>query len=202
VFIEVSGNDRHYRLSSSPIVDGVPTFPDFVNRDSKGVTALVGANFELAALIRGEIGVGYIDQHYKDSAFQDYNGLGARAQVEWFPTQLTTVTITGSHSVEDAGLVGASSYLATNVGLEVDHELLRNLILTANGSYGDDDYRGIDRTDKRIGLGLSASYLMNRHVGLKLAYNHFKNDSSGADVAEAFRHYAVDRVGLTLTLQY
>lgn len=202
VFIEVSGNDHHYRLSSSPIVDGVPTFPDFVDRDSKGVSALVGANFELATLIRGEIGVGYIEQRYKDSAFPDYSGLGARAQVEWFPTQLTTVTVTGSRSVEDAALAGASSYLSTDFGLEVDHELLRNLILSANGTFGDDNYRGIDRTDKRIGLGLSASYLMNRHVGLKLAYNHFKNSSSGADVAEEFRHYTVDRVGLTLTLQY
>lgn len=202
VFVEVTGNDRNYRLSSSPIVDGVPTFPGFVNRDSSGVSGLVGANFELATLIRGEIGVGYIDQHYKDSVFHDYKGLGARAQVEWFPTQLTTVTATGSRSVEDAALTGASSYLSTNLGLQVDHELLRNLILSANGSYGNDDYKGIDRTDKRLGLGLSASYLMNRHVGLKLAYNHFKNNSDGTDVAEQFRHYAVDRVGLTLTLQY
>lgn len=202
VFVEITGNDRSYRLSSSPIINGSPEFPNFVNRDAKGVGGLVGANFEIATLVRGEIGVGYQRQDYKSDVFHDYSGLGARAKVEWFPTQLTTVTFTGSRSVEDAALAGASSYLATNLGLRVDHELLRNLILSANGTYGGDDYRGIDRDDQRYGLGLSASYLMNRRVGLTLAYSHFKNDSSGRDVDPVFAHYSVDRVGLTLTLQY
>jgi hypothetical protein len=202
VFIEITGNDRNYRLSSSPVVGGAPVFPGFVNRDAQGVGGLVGANFELAALVRGEIGVGYQHQNYKDKIFSDYSGLGARAKVEWFPSQLTTVTFTGSRTVEDAELIGASSYLSNNVAVRVDHELLRSLILSATGSFGDDDYRGIDRTDKRNSFGVSASYLMNRRVGLTLAYNHFKNSSSGADVDPAFRHYSVDRVGLTVTVQY
>jgi hypothetical protein len=202
VFVEVTGNDRNYRLSSSPLIDGVPEFPNFVNRDAKGIGGLIGANFEIAALVRGEIGIGYQRQDYKSDVFHDYSGLGARAKVEWFPTQLTTVTFTGSRSVEDAALAGASSYLATNLAVRLDHELLRNLILSASGTFGDDDYRGIDRTDKRYGLGLSASYLMNRRVGLTLAYSHFKNDSTGLDVNPVYAHYSVDRVGLTLTLQY
>jgi hypothetical protein len=202
VFVEITGNDRNYRLSSSPLVDGAPVFPGFVNRDAKGVGGLVGANFDIAALVRGEIGVGYQRQDYKDDVFHDYSGLGARAKVEWFPTQLTTVTATATRSVEDAALAGASSYLSTNLGLRVDHELLRNLIVSATGTFGDDDYRGIDRQDKRVGAGLSASYLMNRRVGLTVAYNHFKNDSTGRDVAPAFAHYSVDRVGLTVTVQY
>lgn len=202
VFVEITGNDRNYRLSSSPLVDGTPVYPAFVNRDAKGIGGLVGANFEVAALVRGEIGFGYQRQNYKDDAFHDYSGLGARAKVEWFPTQLTTVTLTGSRAVEDAALAGASSYLATSLAARVDHELLRNLVLSANGSFDDDDYRGIDRRDRRYGLGFSASYLMNRRVGLTLAYSHFKNDSTGADVDPAFRKYTVDRVGLTLTLQY
>lgn len=202
VFVEVDGNDRNYDLSSSPIVNGVPTFPDFVNRDAKGGQVLVGANFELAALVRGEVGVGYMKQDYKDKAFSDYSGLGARGQVEWFPTQLTTVTVTGSRSVEDASIVGASSYISTNGALQVDYELLRNVILSGNASYGHDAYRGIDRTDKRYGIGASASYLMNRNVGVSLAYNHFKQDSSGTDTSTQVANYTVDRVGLTLTLQY
>lgn len=202
VFVEVAGNWREYRLGASPIENGVAVYPNFVNRDSDGVTALVGANFDLAALVRGEIGLGYIEQSFKDSALDDYSGFGARGQVEWFPTQLTTVTLTGSRSVEDASMAGASTYLSSNVGLKVDYELLRNVIVSANGSYGDDNYRGIDRKDKRYGAGVGASYFMNRNVGLNLAYNFYKKEADGADPSVAFGNATINRVVATLTLQY
>jgi hypothetical protein len=163
---------------------------------------LAGANFELAALVRGEIGVGYLTQEFDDSAFDDVSGFGARAQVEWFPTQLTTVTLTGSRTVEDAAISRSSSYLSNNVNLQVDHELLRNLILSGTAGYGKDDYRGIDRTDERYNAGVSATYIMNRAVGVTLAYNHMNQDSSGADSSLDVANYTVDRVALTLTLQY
>ena len=202
VFLEVAGNWRRYRLSASPIENGVPIYPGFVNRDSEGVTALVGANFDLAALVRGEVGVGYMEQSFKDPAMSDYGGLGARAEVSWFPTQLTTLTVTGSRSVEDATMARASTYLSTNLRLRVDHELLRNLVISGAATYGDDDYRGIDRRDKRYGAGIAANYLMNRNVGLNLAYNFYKKEADGADPSVAFGNATVNRVGLTLTLQY
>lgn len=202
VFVEVTGNWREYRLGSSPIENGVAVYPNFVNRDSDGITALVGANFDLAALVRGEIGLGYMEQSFKDSALDDYSGFGARGQVEWFPTQLTTVTLTGSRSVEDASMPGASTYLSTNVGLRVDHELMRNIILTGTATYGDDDYRGIDRQDTRYGAGVGANYLMNRNVGLNLSYNYYKKEAEGADASVAFGNATVNRIGATLTLQY
>jgi hypothetical protein len=195
LFVQVAGNDRNYRLNNP----SAALYPAFVNRDSKGVEALVGANFELSALLRGEIGVGYLQQSFKDARFSDVSGLGARAQVEWFPTQLTTVTMTGSRSVEDAGIIGASSYLSSNIGAQVDHELLRNVILGGQINYGNDDYRGISRTDKRFNAGVSATYLMNRNVGVTVGYNHFKQTSTGTAGGAAFN---VDKVGATLTLQY
>jgi len=127
VFVQLAGNDRNYRLSATPSV--LAAYPGFQNRDSNGLEALVGANFELSALVRGEIGVGYLNQSYDNKNFKDISGLGARAQVEWFPTQLTTVTVTGSRTIEDAGIIGASGYLSANAGVKVDHELLRNVIL-------------------------------------------------------------------------
>jgi hypothetical protein len=202
LFVEVIANDRNYRLSRSPVVAGAPLFPNFVNRDSKGAEALAGASFELAALVRGEVGVGYLKQTFKDSAFPDVKGLGARAQVEWFPTQLTTVTFTGSRAVEDAAVIGASSYLSSNLGVQVDHELLRNVLLGATAGYGKDDYRGVNRQDKRWSAGLSATYLMNRNIGATLAYNHAHQTSNRAAETGGVGNFTIDRVGATLTLQY
>jgi hypothetical protein len=197
VFVQVAGNTRDYRLQASPSV--LATYPGFQDRDSSGVEALVGANFEISALWRGEVGVGYLNQSYDNKAFKDISGFGARAQVEWFPTQLTTVTFTGSRTVEDAGITGSSGYLSTNIGAQVDHELLRNVILSAQAAYGKDDYRGIDRNDERYTAGISATYLVNRSVGVTVGYNHFQQDSKGLAGSGQF---SVDKVGATLTLQY
>jgi hypothetical protein len=197
LFVELAANNRDYRLSATPSV--LATYPGFQNRDSNGVQALVGANFEITALTRGEIGVGYIRQQFKNGAFSDISGFGARAQVEWFPTQLTTVTFTGSRTIEDAGIIGASGYLSTNLGIQADHELLRNVIITGQAGYGNDEYKGIDRNDKRYTAGLSATYLLNRKVGVTVGYSYFKQNSGGAAGSGDFD---VNKIGATVTLQY
>ena len=190
LFVELSKNWREYDLAPPAVT---------LTRDSEGAQALVGANFELGALTRGEIGVGYITQEFDDPAFNDIDGFGARAQVEWFPTQLTTVTLTGSRTVEDSGIVGSSGYLSTNVGAQVDHELMRNVILTGQVAYGNDDYEGIDREDDRITAGLSGTYLLNRHVGVTVGYSYFDQDSGGVGGGNDFK---VNKVGAPLTLQF
>ncbi|MBL7599222.1 outer membrane beta-barrel protein, partial [Escherichia coli] len=85
------------------------------NRDSSGYEALVGVNFEVGAVARGELAVGYISQEYDSAAFSNIDGFGARAQVQWFPTELTTFTVTGSRTIEDSGIVGSGGYLSNGV---------------------------------------------------------------------------------------
>lgn len=190
LFLEITGNKRDYR-QSKPVVT--------LNRDSDGVQVLAGANFELGALTRGELGVGYIKQNYDDPAAQDLDGFGARAQVEWFPTQLTTVTLTGTRTVEESGDPTIAGYLSNNATLKVDHELLRNVLLSANVSAGKDEYKGIDRDDKNTGAGVSATYLLNRNVGVSLNYSYQKRASSGLKSGAEFE---TKKVGATLTLQF
>lgn len=186
IFVQGSVNKRQYRLKPPAAV---------IDRDSDGYEALAGANFELTALVRGEIAAGYISQKFDNVARDKINGLGARAQVEWFPTQLTTVTFTGTRSIEDAGIVGSTGYLSTNVGAQVDHELRRNIILSGQVNYGHDEYDGIERTDKRWTAGLSGTYLLNRRLGVVARYNYFDQTSSGV----GSRAFQVNRVSVGLT---
>ncbi len=191
LYVSATLNQRNYRLQ--------PPVSAF-NRDSTGYDVAVGANFDLTHLVRGEIQVGYLDQSYKDPHFAgDIKGLGFKAAVDWFPTELTTVNLTASRSVEEAVGVAASGYLSTNVGAKIDHELMRNVLISANGSYGNDDYRGADRTDKRAGAGVAATYLVNRNVGLRLAYDYLKLDSSGTAKNPSFSD---NKVTGSLTFQF
>ncbi|WP_369062129.1 outer membrane beta-barrel protein [Caulobacter sp. 73W] len=187
VFVQGTVNKREYRLA------GTAARPA---RDSDGYEVLAGANFEVGALMRGELAAGYLSQEFDNAIYGKVDGFGGRAQLEWFPTQLTTVTFNGTRSVEDSGIIGSSGYLSSTVGAQVDHELLRNVILTGQASYSDDKYEGIDRNDKRLNAGVSASYLLNRRLSLVAAYNHFKQNSKGANGGADFN---VNTVSLGVT---
>lgn len=167
-------------------------------RDSDGYDVAVGMNFDLGGLARGEVSVGYLDQNY-DPQFSSVNGLSARGQVEYFPTQLITITGTLERGVEDSPVAEAAGYLATSSLLQVDYEMLRNFIVTASASYGNDDYAGIDRRDKRWGAALAGNYLVSRTIGLTARFQHYDQESTGLD---AGRTYNVNSLALGLTYRF
>lgn len=76
-------NQREYDLTP-------PSVP--LLRDSDGYTFDVGADFDIRGVARGLIGVGYTEQDYESAALPDIDGLSVDGLVEWFPTQLTTVS--------------------------------------------------------------------------------------------------------------
>lgn len=176
LFVQVARDDRDYR-----IVAGSP------ERSSSGHEALAGVDFELGALIRGEVAAGYIRQDFQDTAYSDLDGFGGRARLSWFPTQLTTLTATAARSVEDTGVIGSAGALRTDLSIGVDHELLRNLILTAETAWSEDGYNGLDRTDIRFAAGFSAVYRLNRRYGLTAGLTYLDQSSSGAAAGPSYR---------------
>lgn len=169
-----------------------------IDRDSKGYNAHVGVNFEITNLMRGDIGVGYLRQEFDGVGQKDLEGFSTNAQLAWLPTQLTTVTLSANRSIQDSAVAGAAGFLSTDVRARVDHELLRNVILTAQVGYGKDEYTGIVREDRRTTAGLGASYLINRTLGLSGTYNYSEQETRrgvGANFKE-------NRFAATLTVQY
>lgn len=190
LFVRTTFTERDYRLTTPAAA---------VNRDSTGYDIVVGANFELSTLIRGEVGVGFVSTDYDSAALVDQDSVGARAEIEWFPTQLTTVTLTASQSLEETQLVGSPGYASTNLAGQVDHELRRNIILTGYLGLGIDDYEGIDRQDDRLGASVGVTWLLNRRVAVVGSLSHFNVESEGAN---AGREFDVNRVSIGVNLQY
>jgi len=190
VFAQVTGNARDYDTATSVLLPA---------RDSEGYEVLVGANFEVGALSRGEIAVGYISQTFDAATYDEISGFGARAQLEWFPSELTTVTATGSRTIEDAGIAGTGGYLSSSVGVQVDHELLRNVLLNAGLTFSRDEYEGIDREDDRLQASVGGTYLLNRTFGISLAASHFEQSSNGTGGGSDFD---VNRLSLSLVAQF
>lgn len=169
------------------------------SRDSKGYTVAGGVDFELSALVRGDIAVGYLDEKKDDAFFADVSGLSLDGRLQWFPTRLTTVSLTGARRVVDTGAFESPSAVETVLGARVDHELRRNIILSAYGTTFDYAYQETDREDQTLELGAVATYKMNKRVHWDAFVRNRDRDVSGLSVL-GDPSYGITSVGVGLRL--
>jgi len=169
VFLDTSYTKTNYRLT------------DVTNHGSKQVQVLGGANFDLTALARGEIGLGYVMRKYDDSSFSRTRGFAATANVEYFPTRTTTVTLNLRRTVEDAIDFDGGGFFLTTATLAVDHELRRNILLNASANYEGQKYQSLDRRNRTTRFEVGGTYLLNRGIGLNFTVAQIQRNSSGVN---------------------
>jgi len=188
IFLVYVGNNRNYRLTT-------------VARDSTGYDIAIGSDFDITNLVRGSLQVGYLEQKYKNPLFKPAKGLSYQGKVEYFPTQMTTVNFTASRSVQETPSAKASGYLSSAYSIGVDHEVLRNFVLSASYQLLHDKYNGIDRLDNRNALNIGGRYLVSRNVVLTAGYTYRQLTSKGAktDIIPSFKD---NLFKVSLGLQY
>lgn len=150
-----------------------------VNRDSQGREVSVGVDLELTDLIFGSAYVGQYRQNYEQTGVDSSGGLNFGADLSWNPTRLSTLHVLARREVEESTQPGASGYLSTTAALELEHELLRNLLLVAGSRLTQRDYDGIERQETLWQHSFGANYLANRHVQLRLQVYYRDQDASG-----------------------
>ena len=152
-------------------------------RDSRGVSAVAGANFEISRLLTGEVDVGYGTRHYDDARLADLRGLLVDAALTWTPTPLTTIRLKAATNLAETNTSGASGALVRSAGIELSHALWRNLTLGATLNYTNTDYQGIKQTDQLLAAGLKAEYSLTRSIVLRSSFTHerLKSTAPGTD---------------------
>lgn len=163
-------------------------------RDSEGWQVVVGSEFRLTNLAQGGAYVGYQEREYDAAGFADTDGLAYGANVQWFVTPLTTITFNADQSVQETTVGGSSGYDRQTFGVDIDHELMRNVILSGGASYGNNDFNQSVREDDLIGAHAGILYLLNRNFDIGLRYTFQDRDSN---VATA--DYTRNVIGITLT---
>ena len=156
------------------------------SRDSEENRFLVGADFDISALVRGAVGVGYADRQYATPVFTDISGVILGAKVEYFTTPLATVTVAGSRVVEDSAFIHSGGFFNNSVALKLDYEVLRNLLINGAVGYEEDDYQGLDRTDRIPNATLGARYFVDRNWGIAITGNYGRRESSGTFSSPSF----------------
>ncbi|MBL8548304.1 MAG: outer membrane beta-barrel protein [Hyphomonadaceae bacterium] len=162
--------------------------------NSDGQAYMVGVSLN-TDLMRGEVQVGQFERDYAGVA-GTFDGVAIAGNVEWYATQLTTVTLSARRDADDQiGAFSGEPYVTEEYGLRVDHELLRNVILTGAVRFGNRDYETIVREDEYNEWELGADYMLNRNAAVRFRYEHDEVDSP------AYRDYEVNQATLGLTLR-
>ena len=172
-----------------------------VDRDSEGGSLTVGAEVDLTGKLIGEIQAGYQVQEFDDNDLEDFSGLRAEGQITYNATPLTAIIGSLGAGLQETTVTldgdVASANFVSEIGLQVVHELRRNIILRGSGAYTREDFEGISRTDDRFALGAGVSYSLNRNLAIDLGYT-FSNRSSDVDEAEFSRN--IFTIGVTARL--
>jgi hypothetical protein len=168
-------------------------------RDQTQTETLVGPNFVITHLITAEIGLGYLTSDFTDPQAKSVGNFTGRAKIQYFPTELITVTLTGDQAVIDSGDPQSPAYLARSVLAEADYELLRNLIISAKLGAEWNKYVALDRYDRDFNAGLSATWRLNRGLDLGLSYGRLQRSSSGRQAGLRFDD---DTVTFSINLQH
>ena len=196
-FVEVDADTRVHDLES-----------DFYGyeRNSKGLTGLVGTSFDLRGTLTGEVALGYAQRTYEDPRLDKLSGLIGDASLIWTANALTTVKLSAKSSIGESTIPGVSGVFSRDIGLQIDHSFRRWLIGTVKLGFGLDSYKGAsvdpsdidllcecvvstpggtaaDRVDKRYSAGLGLTYKLNRSVQIKGEFqqNWLRSNVAGND---------------------
>lgn len=149
-----------------------------VDRDASGYRVDAGVSSNLTGLLTLQASVGYLSLDYDDTSLSSTEGVAASLRAIWNVTRLTTITATIDRGVEATTVAGASSRFDTLGEVQVDHELLRNLIVSAKAGYLNSDFDGTSREDDRYSVGVSADYYVAQGVTLSASAARDERDSN------------------------
>ncbi|MFN3213531.1 MAG: outer membrane beta-barrel protein [Henriciella sp.] len=175
VFAEVDHSESDY--------DG-PNIFTALNRDFSNTSLRVGTDFELRNLIRGDIGIGAFQSEYDDPTVDDVSGLSVDGGLQWFASQLTTLSFGAGRGVIDPGLSQSNAAVRTNVSARADHELRRNVIVSGEARFTNFDFENVDRNDDRWNLRAAATWKVNPNLWVDGSYELTDQSSNVQDFSE------------------
>ena len=153
------------------------------DRDARAAGATIGIDTEVTSLVHVNFDIGFIANDFEDPRFDDSVDLIFGGEAIWYATAMTTVKARALRQDIATGEPGASSKTQSTFGIEVQHELQRNVLLGVQARYINDDFRNLNREDDRAIVGLGAEYLLNRYVSVAADYRYEQrwSDAAGED---------------------
>lgn len=175
-----------------------------VDYDAEEYNVVTGLKFEPSRLLRGEAYIGYRDWSSDNGYFESASGVTYGADLNWFVTPLATVTFTALQEVLTSNYIyggyNGSAVNSNEVGIRLDYELRRNILLSGWVNYQKQDYEEYPRDDDTYFVGAEVRYLINRYATAKLNYTYtdFSSNFNNVGGVEDYNRSVVT-AGVTLS---
>jgi len=171
-------------------------------------SVLAGLAYDVDGAIGFRLLAGYEERSFAAGVYKSIQAPIVESSLTWTPTELTTITGTAARYIEDSAAEGTAGLTETALKLKLDHEYLRNVILSVHGAVYLDDYaRGYQTSGGSQAYftgGLGAQRLISRNLRLAADYTFSARRSHDAVVAPSFDgsffggNYAENSFRLTL----
>jgi hypothetical protein len=173
----------YIRLATT-LFDYWHTTPGEIRPNFSTYRADVGLQIRPRHLISGDAYVGYLVQNFSHSSLGSTSTPDFGGDITWSITPLTTLTFTGLLTF-NTGSPGTSipfagnSYLSKVFTGSVSHQLLPNLQLGFTGTYINNSFQGISRTDNVFVVSGGFRYQVNRNLYLGIDGYYTQQSSTG-----------------------
>lgn len=199
----INPNFEAFARGSYSVIDYDKKFDNNgLQRSSTGWDSTAGIRLDFTGKLTGEAEIGYMSRNYDDSSLTTIDGVTGRLGLKWYATGLTTLSADVGRDIGETTVIGQSGYISTNVGINIDHELLRNVLLNANFKYTNKDYKGSgspgfpSRDEDIYHFGFNAKYLFTRNFFVTGGYQYENRDAN-----ISIDDYYVHKVMLTIGAQ-
>ena len=161
-------------------VHNSPVDPYGYYRDSEGVALRAGAEVKISDLLHGQAAGGYAERDYQDVRLSQLRAPTIDAALIYTPTPLTTLTLRAATTLDETTLPAASGEISRTITAELAHDLLRNLKVTALGTYFNNQYPGVSLVENGYTAGVKLEYKITRSIALHASYSHERLGSNEA----------------------
>lgn len=152
------------------------------------LAAFGGLDLRADALLQYRLLVGVERRSFRQAGASSVTSPTVEASVIWYVRRMDTVELDAARHLDDAESPFARNQTLTSVGLRLDHELRRDIVLSVNGSvkWSDSQPVGAGGSFRQVqtGFGASASWSVSRSVNLSLSYS-YAHGVFGGDLVSA-----------------
>lgn len=150
------------------------------DRDSEGYSAALGLRYRPAPTLDIEGSVGLLSQSYDDSDFDRVTEPDFGFRAEWQPQPGSSIEGFVERSLQETTTVGSPGYISTGTGLSLSQRVRRDIVFETSIAYYQDEYKGIDRDDDVVSLGVGGRYYFLPNLFVATNYSFTQRDSSAA----------------------
>jgi len=149
------------------------------DRDNTRLRMLAGARIDQERLVSGAVLFGYQKRWSDDPALSDFSGPAVEAQIDWRPRRFLTFAATARRAEEETTIIGASAASVAYGEVKATWEVQRFVDLKAVAAYERRSFRGADRRDKTLVLGVGADWRARETTTVSAGYR-FVDETSNA----------------------